>query len=68
MKHGLRKIRWRDGCLSSRDLAAAIIGCGLCLNLRVAAPDQDEQTPLGSGKLNDDSHELLNQPGEHNLA
>jgi hypothetical protein len=68
MKRGWREIGWRDGCLSNGDLDPAAACGGLGLDLRLILPDKDEQTPLGPGMLHRDSHELLDQPGENNLA
>ena len=41
---------------------------GFRLDLRLFVPEKDEQTPLGPCMLNRDSHELLDQLGEKNLA
>src|SRR6266436_1726403 len=61
MKRGLGEIRCRDGCLSHGDLDPAVAGGGLRLDPRLVAPEEDEQTPLGSCMLHRDSHELLDQ-------
>jgi hypothetical protein len=68
MKDGLGEIRWLDGCLSNEDLNSAVTSGGLRLDLRLVTPEKNEQTPLGACMLNRDSHELLDQFGEVNLA
>ena len=68
VKRGLRQIGWGDGRLSNGDLGPAVAGGGLCLDVRLVTPEKDEQTPLGPCMLHRDSHELLDQRGEHNLA
>jgi hypothetical protein len=68
MKHGLWEIEWGDGRLSNSDLGPAVARGGLCLNLRLVTPEKDEQTPLGPCVLNRDSHQLLDEIGEDNLA
>ena len=52
MQRGLRKIRRRDGCLSNRNLDPARAGGGLRFDARLAAPNQDQQAPLGPGMFN----------------
>ena len=68
MKCGLWEIGWRDGCLSNSDLGTAVARGGLRLNLRLVAPEKEEQTPLGPCMLDRYSHELLDQLGEDDLA
>ena len=68
MEHGFGKLGGRHGCLSLRDLKPAAAGRRLRLDPRLVAPEKDEQTALGSDMLNRDSHELLNQLVENNLA
>ncbi len=68
MKDGLGEIRWRHGCLSNEDLNSAVTSGGLRLDLRLVTPEKNEQPPLGACMLNRDSHELLDQFGEVNLA
>ena len=51
-----------------RDLKPAAAGRCLRLDPRLVAPEKDEQTALGSDMLNRESHELLNQLVENNLA
>src|SRR5260370_20450315 len=68
MKRGLGKIIRSDGCLSNGDLDPAVAGRGLRLDLRLIAPEKDEQTPLSPCVLNRDSHELLDQLRQDNLA
>ncbi len=59
MKRGLGQVRWCDGCLSNGNLGPAVTGGGLRLDLRLVAPEKDEQTPFGPCMLHRDSHELL---------
>ncbi len=60
MKRGLGDFRWRDGCLSNRDVYPFVAGDGLCLDLRLITTEKDEQSPLRPGMLDRDSHQLLN--------
>jgi hypothetical protein len=41
---------------------------GLRFDLRLMTMKQDEQPPLGPGMLDRDSHQLLDQLGENDLA
>ena len=42
-------------------------GGGFRLDPQLAAPEEDEQTPLGTGMLHRDSHELLDQLAKDHL-
>ena len=68
MKRGWREIRRRNGRLSNGDLDAAVAGCGLRLDPGLIAPEEDEQTSLRPCMLHRDSHELLDQLRQDNLA
>src|ERR1700746_2730415 len=68
MKHRQWKIRLHRRCLSNVDLDPTAAGGSLRLDMRLAAPPKNEQTPFGPCMLHDESHQLLNQPGEDNLA
>ena len=68
MQRGLREVRRRHGCLSNRNLDPARAGGGLRFDPRLAAPNQDQQAPLGPGILHRDSHQLLDQLGKDHLT
>jgi hypothetical protein len=68
MQRGLGEIRRRNGCLSNDNLDPARASGSLRFDPRLAAPKQDQQTPLGPGILHRDSHELLDQPGKDHLT
>ena len=67
VEHGLGKVRRRDGCVSNDNLDRALARGGLRFDPRLAAPNQDEQTPLGPCVLHRDSHERLDQLGKDHL-
>jgi hypothetical protein len=65
MKRGLGKDKWSDGCLLYSDLDATTTGSSLRLDLRLVAPEKDEQAALGASMLQCDSHQHLDQSGEN---
>src|ERR1700758_813427 len=68
LKRGLGKFILCDGCLSNSDLDSAVAGGGVCLNLRLIAPEKDEETSLSPCVLDRDAHELLDQLAKDDLA
>ena len=68
MKRGFRKIKGCDDCPSNRNLGLTLTGGSLRLDARLVPVQKDEQTPLGTGMLNHDSHQLLNQTAKDNFT
>ena len=68
MQRGLGEIGRRDGRPAHGDLDTAVDCGGLRLDVRLVAPEEDEQTPFGPRMLHGNSHELLDQLAKDNLA
>ena len=68
VKRGLRESRRTYGYLSNRDLDSAVAGGGLRHDLRLVAPEKDEQATLGARMLDRDPHESLDELAEFDLT
>ena len=68
MQRGLRQIGRPRGLVANGHLDSARNRGRLGFDPRRAVPNQDQQTPLGSGMFHRDAHELLDQSREHDLT
>src|ERR1700761_8586431 len=68
MKRGLGEIKRGDGRSPNCDRGPLMAGDSLGLDLWFIVSEENEETPLGACMLNRESHKLLDQLGQHNLA